>query len=154
MSKFTVDFTKLENSLLKKAYKLSDVKHQLETVAFDIVRFKDSDNGADLWQIQSADDGEFIVTKYEEAEHKKTASANNWEVVVSKVAKTLNIFYKGDPIVKVASKNLGIPETELGSVEKYLPKKLAENKKLVTALLAELPESAKNEVLNKYPELF
>lgn len=154
MSKFGVDFTKLEDKLLKKAYRLSDVKDQLETVAFDIVRFKDTDKGADLWQIQSADDGEFIVTKYEEADVKKTASANPWEVVLSTQAKTLNIFYKGDPIVRVASKKLGIAETELSSVERYLPKKLAENKKLVSALLSELPESAKNEVLDKYPELF
>lgn len=154
MSKFGVDFTKLEEQLLKKAYKLSDVKDQLETVAFDIVRFKDTDKGADLWQIQSADDGEFIVTKYEDVEAKKTASANPWEVVLSKHAKTLNFFYKGDPIVKVASKKLGIADAELSSVERYLPKKLSENKRLVTALLSELPESAKNEVLDKYPELF
>lgn len=153
MSKFGVDFTKLEDKLLKKAYRYSEVKDQLETVAFDIVRFKDSDKGADLWQIQSADDGEFIVTKYEDAEVKKTASANTWEVVLSKSAKTLNFFYKGDPIVRVASAALGIIDAELSSVERYLPKKLAENKKLVKALLAELPESAKNEVLNKYPEL-
>lgn len=156
MSKdFKVDFTKLEDKLLNKIYKHADVKDQLETVAFDIVRFKDNDKGADLWQIQSADDGEFIVTKYEDqdAETKKIASSNPWEVILSKAAKTLNFFYKGDPIVKVASKTLGIEESELGSVEKYLPKKLAGNKKLVSALLAELSQSAKNEVLNKYPEL-
>lgn len=160
MSKFGVDFigidfTKLEDKLLKKAYKYSEVKDQLETVAFDIVRFKDSDKGADLWQIQSADDGEFIVAKYEseDAAVTKTASSNPWEVVLSKVGKTLNVFYKGDPIVKMASSKLGIDESELSSVERYLPKKLAENKKLVAALLSELPKSTKNEVLNKYPEL-
>lgn len=154
MSNFKVDFTKLEDKLLKKAYKLADVKDQLEVVAFDVVRFKDVDKGADLWQIQSADDGEFIVTKYEDAEVKKTASANPWEVIVSKATKALNVFYKGDNIVRVASKKLGIDDSELPSVERYLPKRLAENKKLVSALLSELTESAKNEVLNKYPELF
>lgn len=154
MSKYQVDFDKLENKLLKKAYRLEDVKHRLETVAFDIVKFKDGDQGANLWQIQSSDDGDYIVTLYEEAEQTKTASKHNmWEVYLHKTANTLNVFYKGDPIVRVATDRLGIPVSELSSVESYLPKKLAENKILVRALLAELPESAKNEVLSKYPEL-
>lgn len=153
MSKFSVDMNKLETKLLKKSYRLQDVKHQLEVVAFDIVRFKDGDKGANLWQIQSAEDGDYIVTLYEETENKKTASANVWEVVLSKIGNTLNFYYKGDPICKVAAKKLSIPEAELGSVERYLPKKLAENKTLVTALLGELSETAKKEVLNKYPEL-
>jgi len=214
MSEFKVDFTKLENKLLKKSYRLADVKDQLETVAFDVVRFKDSDKGASLWQVQSAEDGDYIVTLYDETDNKKTASvADGWEVILSsgasilqknamvktavvkhltngkwqvqseegknlgtydtkeeadkrlgqveyfkhnasaKVAKVLNFFYKGDPIVKVASQKLGIPDAELVSVEKYLPKKLASNKKLVAALLSELPETAKKEVLSKYPEL-
>lgn len=154
MSKYQVDFTKLETKLLKKAYRLEDVKDRLETVAFDIVKFKDNDNGANLWQIQSSDDGDYIVTLYEEAEQTKNASARNtWQVYVHKAANTLNVFYKGDPIVRVAADRLGIPVSELSSVESYLPKKLAENKVLVRALLAELPESAKNEVLSKYPEL-
>jgi hypothetical protein len=161
MKNAKVNYDELAAKLLKKSYRLADVRDQLETVAFDVVRFKDSDMGADLWQIQSADDGEFIVTKYEDAENVKTAgqskfasaSANPWQVILSKVGKTLNFFYKGDPIVRVASKTLGIDESELTSVERYLPKKLAENKKLVSALLSELPQSAKDEVLGKYPEL-
>lgn len=154
MSKnFQVDFTKLENKLLKKAYKYEDVKDRLEVVAFDIVKFKDGDKGADLWQIQSSDDGEYIVTLYEAADQTKTASARVWEVVLSKTAKSLNVYYKGEPIVAVAADRLGIPTAELSSVESYLPRKLAENKNLVRALLSELPESAKNEVLSRYPEL-
>jgi hypothetical protein len=156
MSNFKVDFAKLENKLLKKSYRLSDVKDKLETVAFDIVRFKDGDKGAALWQIQSADDGDYIVTLYDDEEQVKTASAkseNVWAVALSKTSKTLNVFYKGDPIVKVAADKLGIPPAELNSVERYLPKKLAENKVLVRALLAELSEPAKKEVLNRYPEL-
>lgn len=154
MSKFSVDFDKLENKLLKKAYRLSDVKDKLETVAFDLVKFKDGDHGAALWQIQSADDGDYIVTLYDDVEEqKKTASLKAWEVVLSKTSKTLNVFYKGDPIVKVATSKLGISAEELNSVERYLPQKLAESKSLVKALLSELPESAKKEVLNRYPEL-
>ena len=38
--KNTIDYSSLENKIYKKAYRLSDVKDQLESVAFDIVRFK------------------------------------------------------------------------------------------------------------------
>ncbi len=153
MSKFSIDYTKLEGTLSKKAYRLSDVKHRLETVAFDIVRFKDGDEGAALWQIQSADDGDYIVTLYSEEEPAVKTASLPWEVVLSKTAKVLNVFYKGDPIAKVATSRLGLPESELDTVESYLPRRLAENKKLVTALLSDLDEPTKNSVLNKYPEL-
>lgn len=154
MPKFSIDYSKLENKLLKKAYRLSDVQSRLETVAFDVVRFKDGDETSKLWQIQTADDGDYIVTLYEDEteESKKTASVG-WEVILSKTANVLNVYYKGDPIVKVATYKLGIPDSELSMVERYLPAKLAENKKLVQALLSELNEPAKNSVLNKYPEL-
>jgi ribosomal protein L10 len=151
MSKYVLDYDKLDATLSKKAYRLSDVQNRLETVAFDIVRFKDSDESSKLWQIQSADDGEYIVTMYDEDLEKKTAGA--WEVALSKTANILQVYYKGDPIVKVATSKLGIPEAELTNVERYLPAKLASNKKLVQALLAELNEPTKKLVFNKYPEL-
>ena len=151
MSKFSVDYSGLENKIYKKAYRLADVKDQLETVAFDIVRFKDHDKGADLWQVQSADDGDYIVALYNGDGEEKTAAL--WEVMVIKTAGDLQVSYKGDPIVRVASSKLGIPPAELSRIPSYLPSKLAENKKLVKALLNELSTSAKNEVLKKYPEL-
>jgi hypothetical protein len=152
MSKFVIDYSRLENKLLKKAYKLEQVKDQIERVGFDVVRFKDGDNAANLWQIQSAEDGDYIVSIYEDdSAVEKTAS--NWQVSISKTAGDLQIHYKSDPLVKIASSKLGIPRAELSQVQQYLPAKLAENKKLVNALLNELPESAKKEALSKYPEL-
>lgn len=149
MSKDSIDYSGLANKIYKKAYKLSDVKDRLESVAFDVVRFKDSDKGADLWQVQSADDGEYIVALYQPEEDGKS----DWEVTVSKTAGDLQIAYRGDPLVRLASSKLGIPRDELHTVPEYLPAKLAANKKLVKALLNELSESAKKEVLSKYPEL-
>lgn len=150
MKNSSIDYTSLENKILKRAYKLSDVKDHLETVAFDIVRFKDGDKGADLWQIQSADDGDYIVALYQPEEEKATVK---WEVFASKAAGDLQISYKGDPLVRLSASKLGIPRSELHRAEEYLPSKLAANKKLVNALLNELTESAKKAVLNKYPEL-
>jgi hypothetical protein len=151
MPKFAVDYSGLENKIYKKAYRLADVKDQLETVAFDIVRFKDNDKGADLWQVQSADDGDYIVALYNGDPEEKVAAL--WDVSIMKTAGDLQVSYKGDPIVRVAASKLGIPFAELSRIPDYLPSKLAENKKLVKALLNELATSAKNEVLKKYPEL-
>jgi hypothetical protein len=151
MPKFSIDYSGLETKVYKKAYRLADVKDQLESVGFDIVKFKDADKGAELWQVQSADDGDYIVALYSGDEEEKSASL--WNVTVSKTAGDLQVSYKGDPLVRVAASRLGIPFSELHKIPDYLPSKLAENKKLVKALLNELPASAKNEVLKKYPEL-
>jgi hypothetical protein len=151
MSKFSLDYSGLEHKIYKKAYRLSEVKDQVEKVAFDIVRFKDGDKSAELWQVQSADDGDYIVSLYNDDEMEKSSS--NWEVSVIKTAGEIQISYKGDPLVRLASTKVGIPRNELDKVTQYLPSKLAENKKLVKALLNELPPSTKKEVLNKYPEL-
>lgn len=148
---FSIDYSRLENRICKKAYRFKDVKDQLETVAFDVVRFKDSDKGADLWQVQSSDDGDYIVALYQPDEDKIAAAS--WDVTISKTAGHLQISYKGDPLVKIASIKLGIPNNELDKVKNYLPIRLAENKKLVKALLNELSPSTKQAVLNKYPEL-
>lgn len=155
MPRFSIDYSGLANQITKKAYRLSDVKDQLETVAFDVVRFKDGDKGAELWQIQSADDGDYIVALYdsEDEEVEKTASANPWGVYVTKNGHDLQISYKGDPLVRFAASKLGIPSSELHKAEQYLPEKLATNKKLVKALLGELSETARLEVSKRYPEL-
>lgn len=157
MSKYSVDYSGLAK-LTKKAYRLSDVKDQLEKVAFDVVRFKDGDHGAELWQVQSADDGDYIVALYdeEEAAVEKTASKESspvWGVLVTKNGSDLQVSYKGDPLVRLSAAKLGIPSHELHQAEKYLPEKLATNKKLVKALLNELNDAARQEVSKRYPEL-
>ena len=152
MPKFTLDYDNLHATLTKKAYRLEDVKDQLESVAFGIVKFKDSDKAAQLWEVQSSDDGDYIVALYDQDED-VTKTANDWRVTFVKNAGQLQISYKGDPIVSLASSKLGIPPTELDKAEHYLPKKLSENKKLVKALLNELNPTAKITVYKKYPEL-
>jgi AAA+ ATPase superfamily predicted ATPase len=152
MSKFSIDYSRLVNQITKKAYRLVDVKDQLETVAFDVVRFKDADKGAELWEVQSSDDGDYIVALYDEDET-TTKTSSNWSVTLVKTAGSIQVSYKGDPIVCLASSKLGIPHEELCKVPQYLPEKLASNKKLVKALLNELTAESKQAVLKKYPEL-
>jgi|HubBroStandDraft_5_1064220.scaffolds.fasta_scaffold80735_2 hypothetical protein len=151
MKNISIDYSALANQITKKAYRLSDVKDQLETVAFDVVRFKDGDKGAELWQVQNAEDGDYIVALYEDEELDKTAAT--WDVLVTKNGSDLQVSYKGDPLVRISAAKLGIPRSELYKAEKYLPEKLASNKKLVRALLSELNEAARQEVSKRYPEL-
>lgn len=158
MKNISIDYSGLAKQITKKAYRLSDVKDQLETVAFDVVRFKDGDHGAELWQVQSADDGDYIVALYdeEEAAVEKTASKTPspaWSVLVTKNGSDLQVSYKGDPLVRLSAAKLGIPSHELHQAERYLPEKLATNKKLVKALLGELSDAARQEVSRRYPEL-
>lgn len=152
MPKFSINYSDLVNQITKKAYRLSDVKDQIEVVAFDVVKFKDADKGADLWQVQSSDDGDYIVALYPEEDTVKEASSD-WDVRVLKTAGEIQISYKGDPITRMSYAKLGIPRNELPQVEQYLPEKLASNKKLVRALLSQLSEPAKLELYKRYPEL-
>lgn len=151
LKNFSIDYSKLHNNIYKNAYRLSDVKDDLETVAFDVVKFKDGDKGADLWQIQSSDDGDYIVALYQSDEEKKTASL--WDVAINKIAGNVEISYKGDPLVKISSSKLRIAREELDKVKSYLPLRLAEDKKLVRSLFNELTVSSRKEILKKYPEL-
>jgi hypothetical protein len=153
MPKFHADLSNLDNVLNKKFHKVA--KDKLQAFAFDVVRLPELDNGANLWEVKSCEDGDYIVALYEEPAEgtKKTASSLNWDVSLSKTAKALDVFYKGDPIIRLAAKDIGVPENELSFVPSYLPSKLSSNKKLVQALLAKLLIPAKNEVLKKHPEL-
>jgi len=152
MSKFSIDYSGLEQKVYKKAFRLSDVKDRIERVAFDVVRFNDGDEASKLWQVQSADDGDYIIALYDENDEAQKVTSS-WEVVLSKTSSVIDVYYKGDPIVRVAASKLGIPNNELPFVARYLPQKLAENKKLSTALLSEVDESVRQELYEKYPEL-
>lgn len=152
MSKNSIDFAGLEHKISHKTYKLSEIKDQIEKVAFDIVRFKDADKGTELWQVQSADDGEYIVALYDE-EDEAVKVASNWSVYLTKTAANVQISYKNDPIATLSYIELGIPKHEITQVANYLPEKLATNKKLVSTLLNQLNDGARKEVFKRYPEL-
>ena len=150
MSRFSVDYSKLSNSVNvidKKVIRLSDVKHRLEKVAFDVFRMKDGDPD-ELWQIQNSDDGDYIVAKYdmEDADTKVKTSAA-WDVLVSNGSSDINVFYKDHPITKIAN------VADVDSVKRFLPSKLASDKGFVAALLNTLDPATKASILKLYPEL-
>lgn len=154
MNKFSVDYQKLEGKLeYKKAYKLSEVQDKVRKVAFDVVRFIDSDNIEGLWQIQHGADGDYIVAMYGDGPEENVKSSSNWGVVSDKSSGNFSIFYKGTPIARLALSSLGIPKEDSSLIVSYLPDRLAENPRLVSGLLQELTVEERQELLTKYPEL-
>lgn len=159
MNKFAVDYSSLEKRLeQKKAYYLKDVKDKIEKVAFDIVRFRDSDGDEvkGLWQINQGPDGEYIVATYEEDNSEMVVEASapsDWKALSDKTGSFVNVFYKEEPVAKISVASLGIPESETFLMVRYLPERLASNKNLVNSLLGSMPEEQRYELVNKYPEL-
>lgn len=144
-------FQQYRDTLYKKQYKLSEVKDKIEKVAFDVVKFKDDDDASKLWQIHSSDDGDYIVALYDVEQVSKIAQAseNPWTVKVSNLSGTISVFYKDTFITQLKATDLGIPKEELSLIKSYLPKKLQQNKKLVSLIL----QSSQTDVLSKFPEL-
>jgi len=152
MDKYSVDFTSLNNDLSRpKYYKYSDVKEKLVKVAFDVVRFMDSEDIDGLWQVQKTDDGEVIVAMYE-TEPVKAAKAS-WDALSDKTGSTVNVFYKGTPVTKIALASAGIPRNDAGLVCETLPRKLASDSSFRKSMLNELSEKDRLALLSEYPEL-
>lgn len=162
----SLDYSNLEKSLeseKNKTYKLSDVNHRLEKVAFDVVRFMDGDDVKSLWKIEKNDDGEYIVANYQSDEanvkladndlSKVASNHNDWKVLINKSASEIQVFYKTNPVAKLSSHILGIPNEELNLVSNYLPKKLSEDKNLAKKIIKLASAEYQQELLNKYPEL-
>jgi len=150
MPKFSIDLDNVSSVVSKKSYKLSDVKDKIVKIAFDVVKFKDAP-ADELWQIQSSDDGDYIIALYNEEDKVVTASLQPWSVLVKSA--DLHIFYKQEHLCKVASSLLGFQESDLSLAQQYLPKRLASNKNLVKALLNSVDRDTQKSILAKYPEL-
>jgi hypothetical protein len=150
MPKFSVDLDNVKSVVSKRSYKLSDVQDKIVKIAFDVVRFQDAP-ADELWQIQNADDGDYIIALYDEEEKVATASLQPWSVVIKN--SDLHVFYKEEHLCKVASTQLGFKESDLSLAKQYLPRKLASNKNLVKALLNSVDHDTQKSILSKYPEL-
>lgn len=153
MNKFSVDYEHLDKKLhQKKFYRYQDVKDHLIKVAFDVVRFRDSDEIDGLWKIEHTDDGDMIVAMYENPKENLEAKSS-WSVVPDKTGIYINLFYKNDPIVRLASSDLGIPKDEISSIAETLPNSLASNINLRKSLFKELSKEERLNLFSKYPEL-
>lgn len=131
--------------MLKK-YKLSDVASQIEKVAFDVVRFKEQDDRANLWKIESSAEGDYIVAMYDQSEISK--ESNEWSAAVNKQASIVHVFYKNVEICSLPLSKLG--GLSLEQAADLIPKKIAFNTDLKTKLLK---LASNKSVLSQFPEL-
>lgn len=154
--KFTVDFDRVAHSVLpKRAYRLADVEHRIERVAYDLVRFRDNEDTDQLWKVQEGTDGPVIVALYGEdgnlVTESNTQPKNDWEAVPDK--KAMHIYYKGEPLVSLGSDDIGIPSDEFNLVRRWLPAKLASDESLQIELLGKAPAPVRALIAKRFPEL-
>lgn len=153
--KFTVNFDNLSQTLIpQKSYRLVDVQNRIEKVAYDLVRFRDNEDTDQLWKIQDGTDGPVIVALYGDDGGLATESSkekNNWDALPDKSA--MHIYYKGEPLVSLSAKEMGIPETEFNVARRWLPKKLAGDEKLQKEMFSKVGGRSRELICQRFPEL-
>ena len=155
MKKFAVNYNQLENNLAEspRAFRLDDVKDKIRKVAFDVVKFHETEGLDGLWQIQKTPDGEYIVANYENESLTAESSEEDkpWKAVASN--DTVHVFYKEHPVTKVSLSSMGVSKDDSDIFVKTLSEGLSKNAKLRNSLLKNLDSSSKQELLSTYPEL-
>jgi len=154
MKKFAVNYQNLETQLEDKpqVFRLADVKDKITRVAFDVVKFHDSDGLDGLWQIRQTDEGEYIVATYDDSELTVEASVKTpWQAFQS--GDEVHVFYKNDPVSKISLASIGIPAEEAKLFVSHLPQSLATNEKLAASMLKALGDEERKELFASHPEL-
>ena len=150
--KFTVDFNRLAEKVRPhQFYRLADVEHRIERVAYDLVRFRDNEDMDQLWKIEDSSDGPVIVALYSNDNTETEKVSSDWEAVSDKRA--MHIYYKGEPLVSLSSEQLGIPANEFGTVRRWLPKKLAEDEEVQKAIFQKVASPVRKVIVQRFPEL-
>jgi hypothetical protein len=134
MDKFSFDLGVLDQKVnAPKMYRLVDVQDRIEKVAFDVVRFKDSDDSTKLWQIEDTPEGKVIVAIYDGASGEKK-SESEWKAIPDKSA-GVQVFHKGEAIVRLSLKDYGIADQDVSTFCRWLPNKLASDEGFRSSLL-------------------
>lgn len=153
--KFTVDFNHLaERVIPQQTYRLKDVEHKIEKVAYDLVRFRDNEDTDQLWKIEDSNDGPVIVALYADDGSLLTTESNkkkDWEVIPDK--KAMHFYYKGEPLVSLSSDKLGIPNDELNLAGRWITRKLASDENFQMLLLNKINKAGRVHIAQRFPEL-
>lgn len=142
MTKFQMDFDELKKSMgLDNKIPVKGNEEKIIRVAFDLFRFKDGDP-EELWQVQSSDDGEFLVRTYLLPEEQNISEG--WSINTDKKEENLTVAYKEVPIFRISAKNFGskTPEDTL-ILKRALYKKISNDEKFLTNLVNALPAEKK-----------
>lgn len=158
MDKYAINYAELKSNIDRpKYYKYEDVKHRLIRVAYDVVKFQDANEDIDgLWQIQTTNDGEVIVAMYDAPESQATESIkteSSWAVIPDQNNASMNVFYKGNAIHRIASAQIGVPSQDLPDFCVNVAAKLDANEDFRRSLLEDIPVNERMAIFSKYPEL-
>ncbi len=127
MEKFKTDLSKISNIVNPdlSAVPVKGNEHRMIRVAFDLFRLKNNDP-EELWQVQSSDDGEFLVRTYVLPEDEKITTSD-WTVIEDGKKANLTISYKGIPIKRIVTAEYDGVKTEedVLTLQKALFRKLA-----------------------------
>lgn len=153
VDRFSINFDELSKTVAKpqNTYRLSDVQHKIEKVAYDLVRFRDNQDTDQLWKIEETADGPMIIALYGEDGQLTSESKSDWDAIPNKQA--MHIFYKGEPLAAFSSNELGIPVSEFSVARRWLPKKLASDQDIQRAIFEKLPNSNRIAIAKRFPEL-
>ena len=153
MDKFSLDYGHLSDSLEesgRKQFRLDDVKDRIEKVAFNVVRFRDNSDIDDLWEVRETNDGPVIVALYDDDGRK---ADGDWSAVSDVKTASVHVYYKGDPLVRIAAKDLNIPADEVRMLARWLPDKLATDEGTQAFVLSYAGPQGLESIKSQYPEL-
>jgi hypothetical protein len=150
MDKFKADLSEIQKMLDTNRLPVSGNEHRMVRVAFDFFRL-DGDETDDLWEVQSADDGEFLVRTYSLPEETEEIKTSSWSVTADKEYANLTIAYQGVPITRLASKDYGAETLEDGKLlQGVVFNKLATDVEFIKTMILSLPASKKVALLRAF----
>jgi len=140
MDKFKINYDALMQELVPDPNRmpLAGNEHRIVRVAFDLFRLKDGDP-EELWQVQSSDDGEYLVRTFSLPEEEKVAESSDWTVEIDRKEANLTVAYKQVPLTRIAARDYGANTPEDARLlRRVVHKKLATDiefgKKLINSL--------------------
>jgi len=157
MDKFCVDLSEIQkildkNELSPDKMPVADNEHRMIRVAFDFFRL-DGDEADDLWQVQSSDDGEFLVRTYSLPEETEEIKTSSWSVTADKECANLTVAYQGVPITRLSSKDYGAKTPVDGKLlQGIVFKKLATDEEFIKSLILSLSTDKKEALLHLFAE--
>lgn len=112
MFKFDLNYDELKEYFVKKdRMPLKGNENKIVRVAFDLFRIKDNDP-EELWQVQSSEDGEFLVRTFSVPDEDGLTTTSSWSVNSDKKEENITVAYQNMPIVRVATKDYNANDSE------------------------------------------
>jgi len=140
MANFQIDLKELKDTIVPDNSKvpLKGNENKIIRVAFDLFRFKDGDP-EELWQVQSSDDGEFLVRTYALPGDEGNIEPSKWSVQADKKEENITVSYLNTPILKIAAKKYGITDpNDVRLLERVIYNKLATDNNFVNKVVRSL----------------